>query len=229
MPRYDKVILCLANSRKTSGRCIAGRELRAGQLGDWIRPVSARDTAELSEDDRRFANGQDPRVLDVVRITMIEPRPHGFQTENHLIDAGFYWSLEGRATWDQVLAAVDRSGRELWDNSASSYSGTHDRVAENSTVPAEGSLRFIEVVDLRISVAVEGAEFNNAKRKVRGRFTYAGVQHCLSVTDPLIERQYLAGGNGVFEVGHAFLCISLGEPYNGWAYKLIAAIVLPQA
>ncbi|WP_157009827.1 dual OB domain-containing protein [Sphingobium sp. YBL2] len=228
MPNYDKTILCLANSRKTSGRCIAGREIANGNLGAWIRPVSARENAELSEEDRRFENGRDPRVLDIVRITLIEPKPHAFQIENHLIDADYYWTLQGRATWQQARAAVDGTGRPLWSNMSSSYSGVHDRVAEDQAVPADGSLRLIEVHDLQVNVVVEGAEFGNGKRKVRGRFTHGGVQHYLSITDPPVERQYLLGQNGAIQVGHALLCISLSEPFNGWAYKLIAAVITPQ-
>ena len=113
MPSYSKTILCLANSRKISGRCIAGREWANGGLGGWIRPVSTRENGELSEEDRRFENGRDPRVLDIIRIPLLEPKPRAFQVENHLIDADYYWTLEGTATWDQALAAVDVTGRAL--------------------------------------------------------------------------------------------------------------------
>lgn len=47
---------------------------------------------------------------------------------------------------------------------------------------------------------------------------------CLAVTDPVIERQYLLGQDGEFDVGSAILCISLGEPYGEYAYKLIAGV-----
>ncbi|MEZ2220000.1 hypothetical protein [Rhizobium sp. RCC_161_2] len=225
MTAYSKTILCLANSRKTSGRCIAGRELINGQLGAWIRPVSSRENAELSEEDRRFENGQDARVLDIIRIPMLEPRPNAFQVENHLIDADYYWTLDGTMTSAQAKAAVDGAGTPLWSNQSSSYNGLHDRVQTEATLPADGSLRLIEVTDLEINVVVEGAEFGNGKRKVRGRFTHGATQHYLSITDPLAERQYLPAGNGVFPVGQALLCISLSEPYQGYAYKLIAAVI----
>lgn len=228
MPNYDKVILCLANSRKISGRCVAGRELSTGGWGSWIRPVSAREHAELSEDERRFENGVDPKVLDIIRIPMLQPKPLAFQTENHLIDADYYWALEGRATWAQARTAVDGTGSPLWNNASSSYNGLRDRVREEEAVPEEGSLRLIETLDLEVLVVVEGAEFNNAKRRLRGQFTHGGVQHTLSITDPIIERQYLAQANGTYVIGRAVLCISLGEPWQGWAYKLIAAIILPQ-
>ena len=57
-----------------------------------------------------------------------------------------------------------------------------------------------------------------------------GVNYNLSVTDPLIEREYLAKENGNYKVGESCLCISLSEPFAKKAgqecrYKLIAAII----
>src|SRR5581483_3880507 len=170
-PKYTKTIICLANSRKITGRCVTGKEIGGGKVGGWIRPISARPTGELSEEDRRFENGQDPKLLDVVRIPMADPQPHGFQTENHLIDDGYYWTKEREASWDELQAAVDKVSGALWDNSSSSTYGHHDRVEEEAANKLGNSLRLVEVKDLKIVVAVEGAEFGNAKRRVRGRFT----------------------------------------------------------
>lgn len=221
---YSKTILCLANSRKTSGRCVAGREVVNNKLGDWVRPVSARGSGELSELDRRYENGQHPQVLDIIRIPMLEPKPHQFQAENHLINDDYYWTLERQVDWAGVHNALDGPGL-LWTNGDSSYSGVNDRVSAANLGQPQGTLRLIKVTDLSINVVVEGAEFNNGKRKVRGRFTHGGVQHYLSITDPQIERQYLAGANGIFQIGEAILCISLGEIYNDYAYKLIASVI----
>ena len=223
-PKYTKTIICLANSRKITGRCVAGKEIAGEKIGGWIRPVSSRPAGELSEEERRYENGQDPKLLDVITIPMVEPRPHGFQSENHLIDDGYYWAKEREAGWDDLKAALDKVSGPLWDNSSSSYNGLHDRVEEATANELGTSLRLVEVKDLKTVIAVEGAEFGNAKRKVRGRFTLNGAQYLLSITDPVVERQYLAGGNGEFNVGPAILCVSLGEPYQGYAYKLIAGV-----
>lgn len=50
-PNFTETMICLANSRKTSGRCIAGKRL-TDHL--WLRPVSSRITHEISEYDRRY-------------------------------------------------------------------------------------------------------------------------------------------------------------------------------
>jgi hypothetical protein len=175
-PNYTKTIICLANSRKTSGRCVAGKEVLPNGTGAWVRPVSKRPTAELSEEDRRFQDGKDPKLLDVVRIPLVEPRPHGFQVENHLIDDGYYWTKVRKATWAELRLALDPVAGPLWDNSSSSYNGLRDRVQEAVANQSNSSLRLIEVDDLKVVVHVEGAEFGNGKRKVRGRFTFNGVE-----------------------------------------------------
>ena len=62
---------------------------------------------------------------------------------------------------------------------------------------------------------------------MQGRFQYNGVDYWLRVTDPSYERQYRQQLDGDYQVGDAFLTISLGEPFQGYAYKLIAAIIQP--
>lgn len=93
-PNYTKTIICLANSRKINGRCVAGKEIAGGKIGAWIRPVSSQPAGELSEKDRCYENCHDPKLLDVIRIPMIKAQPHGCQTENHLIDAGYFSTNE---------------------------------------------------------------------------------------------------------------------------------------
>lgn len=218
-------MICLANSRKRSGRCVAGRVIGRTTIGGWIRPVSNRESRELTLGDQRFENGETPKVLDIIRVPMIEPRPHAFQTENHLIDPRYYWAFERRAAVEEVRAAVEHFDGPLWENGSSTNHGLNDQVPATRAAEFQYSLHLIEVNDLSLRVALEGAGFPNARRKVRGHFTLNRSRYQLAVTDPRVENTYLAGEDGDFPVGNATLCISLGEPYRGYAYKLIAAIV----
>lgn len=70
-----------------------------------------------------------------------------------------------------------------------------------------------------------GEAFGDSKRRVRGQFTHAGTEYRLWVTDPEYERAYLAKPDGAYSIGECYLTISLGEPYEGAFYKLIAAII----
>ena len=67
-----KRIVCLANSRKLAGRYIAGREWDGSKAGAWIRPVSKREGQDVSEYERQYEDGSDPRPLDVVDVPVIE-------------------------------------------------------------------------------------------------------------------------------------------------------------
>jgi hypothetical protein len=228
---YKMRILCLADSRKNSGRCVAGRVIGGEQHGQWIRPISSRATGELSDDDRRYQNGKTVRVKDVVSIPLKSQRSHAFQLENHVIDENYYWEFERKAEWEEIYTLVEQVDGELWDNSSSGYYGVHDRIAEAAApdIVTEfgGSLVLIEVHDLVIKVSMEGAAFGNGKRKVRGQFSCSKCQYLIAVTDPRVETIFLAKNDGSYPVGRAILCLSLGEPYNDHVYKLIAAVFLP--
>ena len=224
-----KRIVCLANSRKLAGRCIAGRECIEGQgAGPWIRPVSARENQEVSEYERQYEDGSDPRVLDVIDVPVLAPQPpqppQEYQTENWLLDPGFYWEKAGvfpRREMPELLDPV----APLWIDSQSTYHGLNDRIWLESADSVSDSLRLIHVDGLTLEVFKPGEAFGNSKRRVQGQFTHRGTEYRLWVTDPRYERKYLAKLDGTYEIGKCYLTISLGEPFEGWCYKLIAAII----
>jgi hypothetical protein len=208
-----------------SGRCVAGKEFtKDATFEGWIRPVSNRPTEEITMDERRYENGEDPKLLDIISIQMRGHVPHAHQTENHLIDAEYYWVKGGAVTWDDLDAATEPFPGTLWVDGNRSYNGENDRIPEALTLELDNSLTFVETEDLVIAVAHEGL---NPKRKVRARFSLGGKRYVIAVTDPVIEREYLAQENGEHPIGIARLCISIGEPFQGYCYKLVAGIIRP--
>ncbi len=216
-----KRIICLANSRKHSGRCIAGKEVNNGE---WIRPVSDREYEEVSELERRYENGSDPTLMDIIDIPLLKHQPIDYQRENWLLDPNSYWLKVCDAEADDLRKLVDIA-ESLWTNESSSLQGLNDRIAEDDCKDIDDSLRFIYVRNLTLKVFAPGEEFGNYKRRVQGEFQYGDTNYKLMVTDPKIERIYLAKPNGVYEVGECFLTVSLGELFNNFAYKLIVAII----
>lgn len=225
----SKRILCLANSKKHSGRCVAGREITAAGAGAWIRPVSARPGEEVSENERQYQDGSDPRLLDVIDVPLVRPAPHACQTENWLLDPSGYWSRVRKADWNELLQ-YSEAPATLWVNGHSTYHGQHDEIPQADADALPGSLFLIRVsrVDLRVFAPQE--TFGNPKRRVLARFEHAGVDYAFWVTDPIVEREYLARADGYHQLGDCCLTISLGEPFqknNGqsYRYKLVAAII----
>jgi hypothetical protein len=219
-----KRIVCLANSRKLNGRCVAGIELSQDARVRWIRPISAREHEEVSEYERQYEDGSDPRLLDVMDIPVLEPRPKNYQQENWLLDPNRYWRKAGRASWHDLQRFVDHV-TPLWINGESTYNGLNDRIPLAQAGNIDSSLRLLRVDRLALSVFKPGEAFGNPKRRVQGRFRHVGVDYHLWVTDPVYERGYLAKADGDYELGEGFLTISLGEPHNDACYKLIAAII----
>ncbi|MBE1162792.1 dual OB domain-containing protein [Dyella acidiphila] len=219
-----KRILCLANSKKMAGRCIAGREVIGGAPGPWVRPVSERPTEEISEYERQYPDGSDPRVLDIIDVPLERHHPHACQTENWLIQAEEYWAKVGQAGWRDAVAFVE-TPQTLWHNGESSYHGLNDRVEVSVADRLPHSLHLIHVNRIELKIFAPGANFGNPKRRVQAKFEYRGVQYWIWVTDPYIEREYLARENGVYTLGDSLICVSLGEPFEGFRYKLAATII----
>ena len=224
-----KRIVCLANSRKLHGRCIAGREWIDGRPGGWIRPVSAREHQAVSEYERQYEDGSDPRVLDVIDVPVLKPSPGPApcQSENWLLDPEYYWEKAGRLSWFDLEALMDPVS-PLWLDGHSTYHGLNDKIPLEHADSVEDSLRLIFVSRLELLVGKPGEAFGNAKRRVQGRFGHAGSTYFLWVTDPAYERRYLAKLDGEYSVDECFLTVSLGEPFGGSVYKLIASIIARQ-
>lgn len=224
-----KRILCLANSKKMSGRCLAGREVLDTGAGPWIRPVSARSTEEVSEDERQYQDGSDPRVLDIVDVPLIRPQPHSCQTENWLLDPDYYWSRVRQIGWAELQLYVENPAT-LWMNARSTYNGANDEILQADADALPNSLVLIRVPALGLRVFAPGAAFGNPKRRVLADFRHRGIRYAVWVTDPVIERDYKARADGTYTLGECCLCVSLGEPLhkqNGelCRYKLVAAVI----
>lgn len=226
----EKRIICLANSRKLSGRCIAGKEIiksPAGTwaIGPWVRPVSGRPHEEVSESDRQYQDGSDPKVLDVIDIEMLSAKPNSYQSENWLLDERYYWTKKAAANFSIIRKIADPVG-PLWLNNSSTYHGRFDRIDLSQANTLTDSLRLIHVDSLALSVFAPSAAYGNFKRRVQARFDHDGVHYRLWVTDPKYEAAYLAMPDNTHSLGECMITVSLGEAaQDGFCYKLVAAII----
>ena len=207
------------------GRCIAGKQWKAGKAaGSWIRPVSQRDTQEVSEYERQYEDGSDPRVLDIVDVPMLEPKSGAYQTENWLLDPERYWKKIGVYSSVDLPALVDPV-EPLWVDGYKTYHGFNDKVPVEASGKITSSLRLISVNEIELAVFSPSEAFGNSKRRVQGKFLHAGQKYAFWITDPVCEKRFLAQQNGTYRYGDCHLTVSLGEPYKDNISKLIAAII----
>jgi hypothetical protein len=101
---------------------------------------------------------------------------------------------------------------------------TGDRVehALFAATPASASLALIGVKEVTWHVIITP----RGKRQIRAHFALADQGYNLAVTDPLWEQQLtqLAPGN-TSTTPKVMMCVSLSEPFEGFCYKLIAAVI----
>ena len=219
-----KRLVCLANSRKLHDRCVAGKEWNGTEAGNWVRPISAREGGAVSERERRYEDGSDPQLLDVMDVPVLQPRSEDYQTENWLLDPMRRWKKADRLSPADLPALTDPVA-PLWIDGHSTYNGLNDKIPIATTGPVRESLRLLRVDRLRLEVCRPGEAFGNDKRRVQGRFRHADRKYALWVTDPDYERTYLAKPDGTYDLGGCYVTVSLGEPYQDAYYKLIAAII----
>lgn len=223
-PGDETTFVCLATSRKYGGYCIAGKEWEQGKVGPWLRPVSRQENGELSAAEIALDNGHTPQCLDVITIETLGAQDHPYQKENVWIAEGGSWSWRCKFPLDALPHLVDDVD-DLWQNGSNSANGVNNRVpVEEVEKGTESSLYLIRPDDFTLVVSDD----LDGRKKVRARFTYCKTPYLISVTDPRIERIYLMRKQGEYPL-HAedlYLTVSLGGPFNGYCYKLAAAVII---
>lgn len=222
---YVKRIVCLANSLKDGGLCIAGREVLQGGFGGWIRPVGTPPHAELTYLAYRYADGSGPALLDLIDVPLLERMPNGHQTENHVIDGSRGWTKIGRCSFSRLSVLVERPAT-LWSNSSHTASGKLNCIERSEAAAEQTSLLLVDGTGLAVCV-MPG---RTGQKSFWGEFTLGGHLYKLCVTDPAVRDHFgtLPFGRHAFpESGKIFLTISLTEPYegDGRCHKLIAAVL----
>jgi hypothetical protein len=221
-------IVCLANSRKPDGRCVAGKLYAQGKFGAWLRPISIRDGEELSEQERHTSKGVEPVLLDILEFIIYKHKPSAHQPENFVINPQHKFKQVGRISAEELLKVVDKP-TNLWIMGYQSKTfGKNDLVPPNRILEVSNSLYLINPHSFIIQV-VQGT-YN---LQVRGRFIYLGAEYNLRVTDPIVEEKFIPKGVGEYKIDDVLLTISLAEklftvasnPSSSGYYKLIAGVI----
>lgn len=229
-----KRLLVLANSwKKLPSRCVAGREITMDEknnlyiIGDWIRPVSAQgQEGSLSPSEITLNTGSTVAVWDFVRVPVSGPSGNPYQPENCTIDGSQWMSVTSKYQ-KPPLSLLEENPPDLWlqpgvktDRVEHAYLQTH--------LPAQ-TLYCIRPTQLTLSFYTNA--FANRKRRVE--FAYNGVDYDLGLTDPVASDRYCPNVPAQGQPSHDrglnvndhLLCVSLAGDFNGWHYKVVAAVL----
>lgn len=221
MTKFRRLI-CLANSYKNGGRCIAG--ITDDAQSEWIRPVSKAPSGAIPEDKQKFEDQSEPRALDIISVPLKKPvniekyKAYSFQRENWLLEDGKKLRKVGRADWNRLLELEQRP-KTLWINGYPPNRDFNDRIPGELTITLTESLKLIRVSRVTLEVYTKG------RKRLSAKFYYNRCHYKLRVTDPSYRSEYREKPDGLYTLGEAFLTVSLGEPFEGYSYKLVAAII----
>lgn len=215
-----KLFLCLANSYKYGGRCLAGIELEKGTSSyrivrnsdgspHWIRPIMPQGTGEIpSEKTSGIA------LFDVVEIDGVKAMPHNAHSEDVLFAA-----IHSIQSYPCTIKAIEM----LCDDVHQTLLGYKEKkITPEQYLQGTFSLALIRPDHVRIS-CVEVDEY----AKFRVSFTYLGIEYNCSLTDPDYLRELQAYGIESLERerGEMYLAVSLSQEYQGFYHKLVAGVL----
>lgn len=230
-------LVILANSlRRPPCRCIAGREVRSecqpAEFGNWVRPISDHGDGELFEQEIQLDDNSQPRALDVVDVAMNGPRPSHVQPDNWLLARPPVWRKIGRMARSHLALLIEEPAT-LWHLRGR----RSDRLsaADAARMQIEQSLYLVRPHDLRVQLrSARHAETQSQKHSCRAVFRYHGVEYNLALADPVVDARFdqhfpQAGERAREERlpcgDDCLLCVSLAREYQGWHYKVAAAVL----
>lgn len=216
----DKFILCLANSYKHGGRCIAGVEvdLNCGVLSVkrtqygipiWIRPISHSIAGEVPMCEARGID-----VLSVVKVCGVSYAGQGSHSEDY-----YYQRLE----LIQLLNPSDSFLKKFIDSWHTTIFGNRGRaLTPEAFEDGDYSVMLIRTVGSEIYLDMRYTP------KPRIKFAHNGNTYDLPITDPVfLDRLNRDASLYHSDYGVLYIVLSLGVLHGGWHSKLAASIITP--
>jgi hypothetical protein len=205
-------IVCLANSYKTGGRCIAGIDIKTGE---WVRPIPNNINKAITT--QRFINCAEPKILDILEIPLENDGPdEGCQPENRLLKRG---------RWTKIGELKPRDLLRYCTNESVVLHNDEDRVPPDLflRLPKEKWRSLQLVHDTNVCF------YCDPWRKWHVSFRYGhGKTMDLKLTDPVILQKLESGQKVIKE---CILTVSLATPFSRspadpkFCWKMVAGVV----
>ena len=223
MKTMDKHFICLANSYKHGGRCLAGIEITFNADGKhyivrhddgrpiWVRPVSNEPDGSIPT-----AIAQQIKLFDVVKMTDAVPCPdkaHVEDTKYAALDCnqGHYTSSE-----ELLKLCIDSKHQNVF-------------YFRGKAIPAKMVDRLdYSLMLIKPEEAHAYIDEDREKSKYRMKFTYYGSHYDFPITDPVFLEAFKKEPERYANLQGVYLTLSLGLEFEGFHFKLVAAVILTE-
>lgn len=194
--------VCLANSVKEGGRCLAGIELHNNNNPKienghpkWIRPICNTQHGEIFTPFVAHLN-----ILDVLEIDVTGyPKESSYQSENAFFNEKSIRVIERINAANLIRFSENRN--VIFGNRGKAVSSEAIRNLPYSLMLAKtNQFEFVE----------KNYGDNPDKRQIRMVFSYQGNRYDLPVTDPIFLYNYQTNPDFIEDFNEAYLCLSLG-------------------
>lgn len=210
-------LVCLANSFKEGGRCLAGIELDnqnnpviVNGRPKWIRPICNTNHGEVPTYLVSHLN-----ILDIIEINVTRNPNTDYQSENALFEETSICNL----------GTFDRNNlNTLCENPLIIFNNRGNAVAQDTIRNLTRSLIFITTNNFEVT---ERTYEDTQRKQTRLVFTHRTNQYNFPITDPVFLHHYQADPDFIEDIEKLFLCLSLGVVWQNWYYKLVAGIITP--
>ncbi len=219
----DKYFICLANSYKHGGRCLAGIEIAFNADGKhyimrhddgrpiWVRPISNQPDGSIPT-----AIAQQIKLFDVVKMTDAVPCPdkaHVEDTKYATLDCN-----QGHYTLSDALLklCIDSKHQNVF-------------YFRGKAIPAKMVDRLdYSLMLIKPEEAHAYIDEDREKSKYRMKFTYYGSHYDFPITDPVFLEAFKKEPELYANLQGVYLTLSLGLEFEGFHFKLVAAVILTE-
>jgi len=209
--------VCLANSFKEGGKCVAGivldennNPIFENENPKWVRPICNTVYGEIPSHFVANIN-----IFDIIELEpLYYPNSHSYQSENVLFMENSF----------RVVGKYDENNLNVLYSSDRLIFGNRGKaIAQDNINRQNHSLMFIKTTEFE---AYKKTYDDSPKSQIRIKFTYYGFQYDLPVTDPVFLKKYQISTQFLNAYSQMNLTLSIGVEHEGWYYKLIAGVIL---
>ena len=214
----DTRFVCLGNSFKEGGRCLAGIILDKNNnpILEFGKPMWIRPTCSTLHGEVPNHIALPFQLLDILEINNTAPSPHHYQSENvHFDEKG----LHKVGTFEK-----NRLNR-LCEDRRYIFKTRYPSLSEDVIEELKYSLMLIKPTQFEI---IEKVYEDRAAPQQRMVFSYNNFIYDFSITDPVFLRQYQVNPDFVEDIHDVLLSLSVSvkfPPTNRY-YKLVAGVVV---